>query len=76
MDWSLLRHFRNTRWPVFLSRVERYKGPGHGFFLLSQWPPMSGGFESVYHYRELHHYWKNLGVTGECFVSPSGRFAV
>ena len=60
----------------FMSRVERYQGLGHGFFLLSRWRPTSGGFESVYHYRELHHYWKNLGMTGGCFVSPSGRFAL
>jgi hypothetical protein len=58
-------------------RIERYEGLGHGFFLLSRWRPINGGFESVYHYRERRHYFRNLGRTGdECFVSPSGRFAL
>ncbi len=60
----------------FASHIERYRGLGHGFFLLSRWRRTSGGFESIYHYQELHHYWKNLGMTGESFVSPSGRFAL
>jgi hypothetical protein len=62
---------------LFLAvHVERYQGLGHGFFLLSRWRRISGGFESIYHYQELHHYWKNLGMAGDCFVSPSGRFAL
>ncbi len=60
----------------FASHIERYTGLGHGFFLLSRWRRTSGGFESVYHYQELHHYWKNFGMTAESFVSPSGRFAL
>jgi|SRR5580658_5423484 hypothetical protein len=62
---------------LFLAaHIERYQGLGHGFFLLSRWRRTNGGFESIYHYQELRHYWKNLGRTGPCFVSPSGRFAL
>lgn len=61
---------------IFVLRIQRYQGLGHGFFLLSRWEPIKGGFESVYHYQELHHHLKNLGMTGQVFVSPSGRFAL
>jgi hypothetical protein len=62
---------------LFLAaQIERYQGLGHGFFLLARWRSINGGFESVYHYQDLRHYWKNLGMTGQCFVSPSGRFAL
>jgi hypothetical protein len=62
---------------LFLAaHIERYQGLGHGFFLLSRWRKTNRGFERVYHYQELHHNWKNLGMTGPCFVSPSGRFAL
>jgi hypothetical protein len=60
----------------FASHIEGYRGLGHGFFLLSRWRWTSGGFERIYHYQELHHYSKNLGMTVQCLVSPSGRFAL
>jgi hypothetical protein len=56
--------------------IEGYKPLGHGYFLLRRARWISNGFESIYHSKELYFRWKNLGQTGQGFISPSGKHAV
>jgi hypothetical protein len=59
-----------------VSTLEGYQGLGHGYFLLFRTYRIKNGFEGIYHSHELYFHWRNLGQTGQYFISPSGKYAL
>jgi hypothetical protein len=49
---------------------------GHGFHIKHVAEASSAAFEAFAHHQVLYFKTQKLGYVGECFISPSGRFAL